>query len=365
MVVSATRTPMEASKVASTVNVLSPEQVQQSPAREAQDMLREIPAVELPRTSSLVGGTAQIVSIRGVDEGRTGVLFDGVPINDAWGEWIDWGRVPKSMLDRVEVVEGGTSSLYGNGAMGGMISFFSRPMAPGSMDLSVEGGSRDARHAYIAAGVPLVGALTASINGDYQEKGGYRIIRDSSIVDPSSTIKYQPAGPADVISNVIQRNSYSASTTIRRRTGRRSSPDTCSAIPAAPARRSASRTAISGTSTLASITTPCSAAHSASARGTVGRSRTSVRRRCARCRASGRAAEGFESSRPKSRATIGARRCSGRARTPGTSSRSASVRTSGIIRETSTKSTSARPAAHRARVRFRSRSTCRRAATNR
>src|SRR6478672_2106847 len=111
MIVSATRTPMEASKVASTVNVLSPEQVQQSPAREAQDMLREIPAVELPRTSSLVGGTAQIVSIRGVDEGRTGVLFDGIPVNDAWGEWIDWGRVPKSMLDRVEVVEGGTSSL--------------------------------------------------------------------------------------------------------------------------------------------------------------------------------------------------------------------------------------------------------------
>ena len=208
MIVSATRTPMEASKVASTVNVLSPEQIQQSPAREAQDMLREIPAVELPRTSSLVGGTAQIVSIRGVDEGRTGVLFDGVPINDAWGEWIDWGRVPKSMLDRVEVVEGGTSSLYGNGAMGGMISFFSRPMAPGSMDLQVDGGSRDARHASFAAGVPLVGALTASVTGDYQEKGGYRLIRDSSVMDPSSTIKYQPAGAADVISNVIQRNSY-------------------------------------------------------------------------------------------------------------------------------------------------------------
>jgi iron complex outermembrane receptor protein len=208
MIVSATRTPMEASKVASTVNVLSPEQIQQSPAREAQDMLREIPAVELPRTSSLVGGTAQIVSIRGVDEGRTGVLFDGIPVNDAWGEWIDWGRVPKSMLDRVEVVEGGTSSLYGNGAMGGLISFFSRPMAPGSMDLQVDGGSRDARHAYVAAGVPLIGALTANINGDYQEKGGYRIIRDSSVIDPSSTIKYQPAGPADVVSNVIQRNSY-------------------------------------------------------------------------------------------------------------------------------------------------------------
>jgi outer membrane receptor protein involved in Fe transport len=196
VIVSATRTPEEANKVASTVNVLTPEQVRQSPAREAQDMLREIPAVELPRTSSLVGGTAQIVSIRGVDEGRTVVIFDGVPINDAWGEWIDWGRVPKSLLDRVEVVEGGTSSLYGNGAMGGAISFFSRPLAPGALNLQVDGGQRDARHGYAAAGIPLIGALSANVVGDYQEKGGYNLI------DPAKR------GAVDVPSQVIQRNGY-------------------------------------------------------------------------------------------------------------------------------------------------------------
>ena len=156
--------------------------MRQSPAREAQDMLREIPAVELPRTSSLVGGTAQIVSIRGVDEGRTGVLFDGIPVNDAWGEWIDWGRVPKAMLDRVEVVEGGTSSLYGNGAMGGVISFFSRPMAPGSMDLQVDGGSRDATTCATSRPAFRSSArLTANVNGDYQEKGGY-----DQLIDPST-----------------------------------------------------------------------------------------------------------------------------------------------------------------------------------
>ncbi len=196
VIVSATRTPTEASKVASTVSVLTPEHVQASPAREAQDLLREIPSVELPRTSSLVGGTAQIVSIRGVDEGRTAVLFDGVPVNDAWGEWIDWGRVPKSMLDRVEVVEGGTSSLYGNGAMGGVISFFSRPLSPGAADLQVDGGSRDARHMYAAGSVPVFGALTANVTGDYQEKGGYNMI------DPAHR------GPIDMTSDVIQRNAY-------------------------------------------------------------------------------------------------------------------------------------------------------------
>ena len=196
VIVSATRTPVEASKVAATVNVLTPEQVRQTPARETQDMLREVPAVELPRTSSLVGGTAQIVSIRGVDEGRTVVLFDGIPINDAWGEWIDWGRVPKAMIDHVEVVEGGQSSLYGNGAMGGLISFFSRPLAPGATDLQVDGGSRDARHGYAAAGIPVVGALSLNVNGDYQEKGGYNMI------DPAKR------GAVDIVSNVIQRNGY-------------------------------------------------------------------------------------------------------------------------------------------------------------
>jgi len=196
VVTTATRTPTEASKVATTVNVLTPYQIRTSPARESQDLLREIPGVELPRTSSLVGGTAQIVSIRGVDEGRTAVLFDGFPINDAWGEWIDWGRVPKGMLDRVEVVEGGTSSLYGNGAMGGVISFFSRPLAPGAVDMMVEGGSRDIRHGYVSTGVPIYGAFTANVSGDYLQGGGYNLI------DPTSR------GAIDVASGIIQRNAY-------------------------------------------------------------------------------------------------------------------------------------------------------------
>lgn len=196
MVTTATRTPTEANKVATTVNVLTTKQIETSPARESQDLLREIPGVELPRTSSVVGGTAQIVSIRGVDEGRTAVLFDGFPINDAWGEWIDWGRVPKGMLDRVEVVEGGTSNLYGNGAMGGVVSFFSRPLAPGAMNMLVEGGSRDMRHGFLSGGVPVYGSVTADISGDYQEGGGYTLIAPSQ------------RGSIDVPSAIIQRNLY-------------------------------------------------------------------------------------------------------------------------------------------------------------
>ena len=193
-VVSATKQPIEASKVAGTVNFLTPEQVRTTPARETQDMLREISAIEMPRTSSQVGGTAQIVSIRGVDEGRTAVLLDGIPLNDAWGEWIDWNRAPRGSVERVEVFEGGGSNLHGNGAMGGVISLFSKPITPGGYRLSVDGGSRGGRHGFGTVGVPLTHGLTLGLTGDYGDGGGYQLVRKSN------------AGPIDGESEAIVRN---------------------------------------------------------------------------------------------------------------------------------------------------------------
>ena len=193
VLVSGTTAPIEASKVAATVNFLSPEQVRASPARGVQDMLREIPGIEMPRTSSSVGGTAQIVSVRGVDEGRTAVLVDGIPINDAWGEWIDWDRVSKSRVERVEVFEGGASSLYGNGAMGGVISLFTRPAEPGSWRAAVDGGSRDMKHGFASAAVALPGPFSLAVSGDYADGGGYKLIGTG-------------AGPVDTVSSSIRRS---------------------------------------------------------------------------------------------------------------------------------------------------------------
>ena len=105
VVVSASRIPESPRQVAATVNVMSRDQVRTNPARATDDLLREMPGVELPRTSSTVSGPEEIVSIRGADEGRTLVLLDNVPLNDPWGEWIQWNRAPKFQLDRAEVLE--------------------------------------------------------------------------------------------------------------------------------------------------------------------------------------------------------------------------------------------------------------------
>jgi outer membrane receptor protein involved in Fe transport len=179
--------------VAATVNVLTPEEVRTSPARTTDDLLREVPGLELPRTSSTVSGPEEIVSIRGADEGRTLVLLDGVPLNDPWGEWIEWNRAPRFQLDRVEVLEGGGSSLYGNYAMGGVISLFSRPIVDRGYDATASGGSRGAADAALY-GSNVSGRLGYSLSGDYGTGGGYTLLSPGQ------------RGPIDQDSKVTRRN---------------------------------------------------------------------------------------------------------------------------------------------------------------
>ncbi len=175
VVVSATRSPVAGRDVTATVHAMSSERIRTSTARTADDLLREMPGVELPRTSSTVSGPEEIVSIRGADEGRTLVLLDDVPLNDPWGEWIQWNRAPRFQLDHAEIVEGGGSSLYGNYAMGGVISLFSRPIAPRGYDVTTSGGSRGEVDASVY-GSDVVGRLGYSVGADYGTGGGYRVL---------------------------------------------------------------------------------------------------------------------------------------------------------------------------------------------
>jgi outer membrane receptor protein involved in Fe transport len=189
VVVTASRAAEPASRVAATVHVLSSDAIATSPARTADDLLREMPGVELPRTSSTVSGPEEIVSLRGADEGRTLVMLDGVPLNDSWGEWIQWNRAPRFQLDRVEVLEGGGSSLYGNSAMGGVISLVSKPIVRRGYTLLAGAGSRGAADASLY-GSTVSGRLGVSVGGDYGRGGGYTLLRPAhrGPVDQASTV---------------------------------------------------------------------------------------------------------------------------------------------------------------------------------
>ena len=145
VVVAATRIPMAPSRIAAATTLLTQDDIRSSPFQsgaQIDDLLRYVPTVQ----PSLLGSrynhpTAQFVSVRGLGTRRALVLLDGVPLNDGFGGWINWGLVP-DQVERIEIIPGGGSNLYGTWAMGGVINIIShsgRPKTGASAELS--GGS--------------------------------------------------------------------------------------------------------------------------------------------------------------------------------------------------------------------------------
>src|SRR5688500_16580004 len=153
--VTATRTETRVADTPASVVVLSREALEASAAPTLDDALRQVAGFTLfRRTGSRVANpTSQGVTLRGVGASgasRALVLDDGVPLNDPFGGWIYWGRVPRASLDRVEVLRGGASDLYGSSAMGGVVQFIRRK-SPG-LDVEMSAGSHDTATASLFAG---------------------------------------------------------------------------------------------------------------------------------------------------------------------------------------------------------------------
>jgi len=182
LVVTATRTPRPLRDVPASVTVLPRKEIERSPTQTLDELLRTVPSyATFRRTSSLVSDpTAQGVNLRGVGPSgvsRTLVLVDGIPGNDPFGGWFYWRSIPRLGIDRVEIVPGGGSALYGNYALGGVIQVFSRPVTGLAFDADVEGGYR--RQIWTAArAADRLGAASGSVEGEFLSTVGYPVVAD-------------------------------------------------------------------------------------------------------------------------------------------------------------------------------------------
>ena len=125
VVVTATRGAERLPSAASST-VLTSAELSNMAAGALDDALRSTPGFTLFRRSSsrVANPTTQGVTLRGVSgsgASRTLVLADGVPLNDPFGSWVYWNRIPFAAVDRVEVVRGATGDLYGAGSLGGVV----------------------------------------------------------------------------------------------------------------------------------------------------------------------------------------------------------------------------------------------------
>lgn len=115
------------------VDIFGSADLQASPSLALDDVLRGSAAFSLFRRSgSLTANpTAQGVSLRGLGPSgasRSLVLLDGIPLNDPFGGWVSWTKLPRDSISRVELVRGGGSGAWGNAALGGTIQLLSNPL---------------------------------------------------------------------------------------------------------------------------------------------------------------------------------------------------------------------------------------------
>ena len=121
VVVTGSGTERPISQSPGSIHVVTPLLLRNSPAQSVDDILSMLSGVNTTRSDG-ISNMHTNVSIRGLagdEQGRTLVLFDGIPINTSDEGSVNWNSIHIDNVQRIEVFKGPGSSLYGNSAMGG------------------------------------------------------------------------------------------------------------------------------------------------------------------------------------------------------------------------------------------------------
>lgn len=169
VVVTATRIPTSASSLSQPVTVLSGDALRARGVTTVAEALRLVPGADVAQSGSY--GAVTSLFLRGGESRYTKVLIDGVAVNAVGGAFF-FQNLALDNVDRIEVVEGPGSALYGADAMTGVIQIFTRRgSGPATLDASVRAGTYGTREGAVSVhgSVPLV---AYSLGGAWHQTDG-------------------------------------------------------------------------------------------------------------------------------------------------------------------------------------------------
>src|SRR4030042_5518511 len=174
-VVTATRDPEEIRKIPAHVTVITKEKIEESNAQTIPDVLKD----EVGVVARDLSGTGKNVSLDIRGFGETGplntlVLVDGRRVKEIDLSAVDWTQIPLDQVDRIEIVRGAGSVLYGDNAVGGVINIITKkPEKAFSAQAEGTAGSYH-YHKENASVSGKWGPLSAILNASYSGTEGYR-----------------------------------------------------------------------------------------------------------------------------------------------------------------------------------------------
>jgi vitamin B12 transporter len=161
IIVTGSRAPISAGDIGSAVTIITRQDIDRRQVRYVSDLLRAVPGFSVSHTG-VVGAQTQ-VRVRGSEANQVLVLIDGVRANDpATGDEFRWEFLATANIERIEIVRGPQSALWGSDAIGGVVHIITKS----GRDAPGVGG-------YLEAGSE--NTLNAAMNGGF---GGDRATGD-------------------------------------------------------------------------------------------------------------------------------------------------------------------------------------------
>ncbi|MDP3028888.1 MAG: TonB-dependent receptor [Deltaproteobacteria bacterium] len=138
VVVTATKTEKRVEDAPGSVTVISKQEIERRNIKTVDKALSELKGVFAKRNKGLMDSTSS-VRLRGFNGDQyTLILLDGQPLNDGYTGGLEWGMLPVDNIERIEVIRGAASALYGGNAMGGVINIITK--TPEKLEISATGG---------------------------------------------------------------------------------------------------------------------------------------------------------------------------------------------------------------------------------
>ncbi|MCX5715893.1 MAG: TonB-dependent receptor [Candidatus Omnitrophica bacterium] len=172
LVVTASRVEEEYRDSTQDINIIDSEDIEDSYAVEATDLLSTLPAVNVISYGSY--GATKTTHVRGADASQTVTLVNGRPVNTPRDGLTDFNQIPLNNIERIEVLKGPTSSIYGANAVGGVINIITKSGKEKMFtEVSAQAGSFFTSRLDFANGWKK-GGLDYFISGNLIQSDGYR-----------------------------------------------------------------------------------------------------------------------------------------------------------------------------------------------
>lgn len=175
IVVTATKTPERRKDIPNSVVIINKKDIQASGAKSIGELLANEPGIDW-QTYGNYGGARQELYIRGMQSNATQVLVNGISVNSPSLGTADVGKIPIESIERIEVVKGSGSLLYGSGAMGGTVNIITKEPKRDKMNLKVAAGYGSQNTYRLAAenGMFVAGDFGYYLTAGRTETDGFR-----------------------------------------------------------------------------------------------------------------------------------------------------------------------------------------------